>query len=583
MCEIWNLTLDYSNTIVTGTNTSITCTTVLLRTNLASQWSHVEGGSKFSTLPYQYSTQFSSTRTRHSTVHELYLPLYDLCTLSFKQKFSLIDSTVVGKMSCSSGTDFRCGYCPLDSEMTKRLTGSRQLPVSGRHQATTKIIVGFLSNLDLDIICQALLPYLTILTDLVNLSHSSKLFRDIIFSGRTSSIWSNNPVDICINYCKFGCGRTPISTHLAWSILRYTSVVSIRLHMPFNRLGLLLESVIGNQLQMLRRLHLRFRVDDDADITAKTLLLEREESLVPMRQLNMAELTIYGYPNSFVSTGCLELLLSIFGRNLETLQFMETSPIGVLKTLQSNICPVLSNLTIQGEQLLDDLMGLKSDTLKFLSLRDTSIKLSGRIGVHETLQFSHLTRLELIDKVDSSNRLWRTANDINEGMSVLPPSLKEIELRIDSRLANPAIIELSKRLCKLQTLSLQLPDKDENGPDDISFSAIAALKHGCPYLIVLEITDGLIGFDVDAFIALKDFTFLKRIKLLYDDSIVDLLPRLLEESADSIEDVQFYENAGDIFNEEDGSARWHAMEERLEKMSAVFTCVNIGLSDYWWP
>lgn len=446
------------------------------------------------------------------------------------------------------------------------------------------IIVGYLSNLDLDIICQALLPYLTILTDLVNLSHSSRLFRTIIFSGRTSSIWSNNQVDICIDSsCKFGCGRIPISTHLAWSILRYTSVVSVRLHMPFSELGLLLESVNENQLQMLRKLHLRFRVDDKADIAASALSLMRKESLVPLRQLKMTELTIYGYPNSFVSTGCLELLLLTFGRYLETLQFMETSPIGVLKVLQSNICPVLLNLTVQGEQLLDDLLGLKSDTLKFLSLRDTSIKLSGRLSVHDTLQFSHLIRLELIDKVDNSNRLWRTANDINEGMRILPTSLKEVELRIDSRLANPAIIELSRRLSKLQTLSLQLPDKDENGPDDISFSAIAALKHGCPSLITLEITDGLIGFDVDAFVALKDFTFLKRIKLLYDDSIVDALPRLLEECSDSIEDVQFFENAGDIFSEDDGPARWHAMEERLEKMSAVFTCVNIGLSDYWWP
>ena len=123
-------------------------------------------------------------------------------------------------MNISGGNDFRGEYCPLDSEeMTKKLSGSRRKLASGRPQATTKILVGYLSNLDLDIICQALLPYLTILTDLVNLSHSSKLFRDIIFSGRTSSIWSNNPVDICINHCKFGCGRTTISAHLAWSIL----------------------------------------------------------------------------------------------------------------------------------------------------------------------------------------------------------------------------------------------------------------------------------------------------------------------------------------------------------------------------
>ena len=131
---------------------------------------------------------------------------------------------------------------------------------------------------------------------------------------------------------------------------------------------------------------------------------------------------------------------------------------------------------------------------------------------------------------------------------------------------------------------LQLPDKDENGPDDINYSSVVALKQGCPSLIALEITDGLIGFDVDAFVALKDFRNLKRIKLLYDDNIVDALPRLLEESSSSpIEDIQFYENAGEIFGEDDGSVRWHAMQERLVAMSADFVFVNIGLSDCWWP
>ena len=73
------------------------------------------------------------------------------------------------------------------------------------------VIVGHLSNLDVDIICQAILPYLTVLTDIVRLSHSSKLFRNIIFSGRTSSIWSSNPIDICIDpLCKFEIGRAHV-------------------------------------------------------------------------------------------------------------------------------------------------------------------------------------------------------------------------------------------------------------------------------------------------------------------------------------------------------------------------------------
>jgi hypothetical protein len=446
-----------------------------------------------------------------------------------------------------------------------------------------EIITGHLSNLDANIVCEAILPYLERLTDLVNLSHTSKFFRSIIFSGRTSSIWSSSDLYICVDAtCRFGCGRVSIHPCLAWSILRFTSTVSVRLHLPFSKLGLLLEAILSNRLQVLRYVHLRFRIDEEAQVAASILSLDREMFSVPIRRMKVAHLTVYGYPNSFNSTGSLDLLLHIFGLHLETLQFMETSPICLLKTLQKNVCPSLSNLSIQGEQLLDDLLGLRSETLRSLTLHDTAIKLSGSAGLHSTLQFPNLMRLELVDRADSAMHLWKTEQDVRECMVSLPSSLKDLELRIDSRLANSAIIELSKRLSRLENLALQLPDKDENGPDDISYSAIAALKHGCPSIISLEITDGLIGFDVDAFVALKDFRQLRKIKLLYDDIIVDALPRLLEESlSDSIDEVEFFENAGEISLEDEGT-RWYAMEERLVKMSSVFTCVTISLSDCWW-
>lgn len=439
--------------------------------------------------------------------------------------------------------------------------------------------VGYLCNLDVDFICEAILPYLERLTDFVQLSHTSKLFRSVIFSGKTHTIWSSRPVDICVDsLCRFGCGRVPVTPNLAWSILRYTSVVCVRLHLPFNGLSALLESILGNQLEVLRRLHLRFRNSDEPSSS----LVQQRALVTPIRPINLTHLTIYGYPDTISSRNYLDHLLSMFGNNLESLQFMESSPAGVLKLLQSNVCPILSNLCIEGEQLFDDLWGFQSDSLKFLSLHDTGMKLCNNNSIHDTLQFPFLTRLEITDKGDNTSALWRTADDIRRGISTLPPSLKGVELRIDSRLANIAIVELSRRLCNLESLSLQLPDKDLDGPSNIRFSTIIALKNGCPLLFSLEITDGLIGFDVDAFLALKDFTCLRKIKLLYDDYIVEALPRLLEESYSySIEDVQFYENAGEIFNEEGGAARWHAMEESLVKISGVFPCVNIGLSDCW--
>lgn len=447
------------------------------------------------------------------------------------------------------------------------------------------LVTGYLSNLDTNIICEAILPYLERLTDLIFLSHTSRHFRSTIFSGRTLSTWSSAPVDICVDSsCKFGCGRFSVSSSLAWSILKCTSTVSVRLHMPFSKLGVLLEAILGNKLQALSRLHLRFRIDDDAAAVASTLNLESKTLSKSMRCVKLGHLIIYGYPDTFPTAGCLDLLMTIFGLHLETLKFMESSPRNLLKLLHKQICPSLLSLSIEGEQPLEDLLGLHCNTLKNLCLHNTAIKLSSGLQHQGPLQFSNLTSFELTDRADTGNLLWKTGQDVRDGMSVLPISLKDLTLRIDSRLANAAIIESSKRLLNLEMLMLQLPDKDENGPDDINYSSVVALKHGCPSLIALEITDGLIGFDVDAFVALKDFRNLRRIKLLYDDNIVDALPRLLEESSSSsIEDIQFYENAGEIFGEDDGSVRWHAMQERLVEMSADFVFVNIGLSDCWWP
>lgn len=441
----------------------------------------------------------------------------------------------------------------------------------------------FLSILDTNIMCEAIFPCLERLTDIVNLSHTSKHLRLSIFCGRTSTIWSSCPLDICIDpLCTFGCGRVSIKPSLAWLILRSTSIVTVRVHLPFSSLCFLLKAILENKLKTLRHVHLRFRIDDDSSSVASMLSLDREVSSIPIRRINVGHLTIYGYPSTYVPTGALDTLLQVFGMSLKTLQLMETSPVYLLSMLRMNVCPNLTNLTIQGQQLIEGLLDLQCDSLRSLSLLETGIRLGRGRGKLSIMQFPNLVKLELVDKMETTNQLWRTEQDIVDGISVLPTSLRELELRIDSRLANVAIIELGRRLQNLEDLRLQLPDRDELGPDDISFSAIAALKHGCPRLSLFETTDGLIGFDVDAFISMKDFRCLRKLKVLYDDNIVDALPKLLEESSSNLlDDIQFYENAGEIL-EDDGASRWNTMEERLLKISAIFTCVNISLSDCEW-
>jgi hypothetical protein len=54
--------------------------------------------------------------------------------------------------------------------------------------------------------------------------------------------------------------------------------------------------------------------------------------------------------------------------------------------------------------------------------------------------------------------------------------------------------------------------------------------------VSLEITDGLVGIETKAVLLLQKLPCLRKVKLLYDDNIVDVLPELLSRS-NQIEDI----------------------------------------------
>jgi hypothetical protein len=87
--------------------------------------------------------------------------------------------------------------------------------------------------------------------------------------------------------------------------------------------------------------------------------------------------------------------------------------------------------------------------------------------------------------------------------------------------------------------------------------------------------------DLPAFKALAEFDHLRRIKLMYDDVIVDALPHLLQQSR-MLEEVVFFDNAYEIEEEEGGREKWQAMGDKLARLSEQFPSVFITLADHWW-
>jgi hypothetical protein len=346
--------------------------------------------------------------------------------------------------------------------------------------------VGYFSLIAVDSMGSGIFPFLDTFDDLKNLSQSCRFFRKIIFSAEVSSFWDRVPVDICIDgLCEYDCGRRKIFPTLAWRILQLTPVECARIHMPFSNVEHLIKLIAENKSRSMKRLYLRFRNAEEviesshADSKSAAADIPIEYYGCSESSFCMKELTVYGWPAASV-TACRRLM-QLTGASLESLQFKETAPVGFL-AMASEYCPKLTQLYVQGPQHLEELLNYESDSLVELCLHDSGFKLS------TPLKMPHLQKFEMIGRLQPQ-MIWSTVEDVLNGIRALPQTIKDLLLRIESQLANVAIIEISRRLHSLEMLSLQLPD-GQALPADVTLSSIHALKEGCRDLVSLEITDG---------------------------------------------------------------------------------------------
>ena len=308
-------------------------------------------------------------------------------------------------------------------------------------------------------------------------------------------------------------------------------------------------------------MHIRLRVDNKNEL--KKFNIETSPSFC-FEQI--IELVVYNCEFEIFTI----YLLKHF-KNLKSLSFMESSPSKLLLFL-IEYCRKLEYLTLEGKQLSSEFLKTENNYLVDLRLINTGIKINFCL---------YFTKLRSFCLFDSNNEIFSSQNieDINNLILNIPETIQEIEICVNSKFVNLALDLIGTRLTLLESLHLHLIDEVDPAPD-ITAQALQALQRGCPKLVTVQFSDGLVGFTSNAFSVFGKFARLRKISSLYDDPAISCLENVLQES-NSIEEITFFECAEYIEND-GGSGRWSEMEDELRRVHEKYPGVSIILKDWWW-
>lgn len=337
---------------------------------------------------------------------------------------------------------------------------------------------------------------------------------------------------------------------------------------------------------------------------------------------HLESLTIFSWPSEIPSSK----LFQFIGNHLITLKLMESFPFDLFQSIK-DYCPILTTLVVEGTPPIsfEPFTEIDYPTLKTLCIYNTNFRLT------KPLKLSALQRFEYSNK---GEYMPNNFQEIQLTIANLPSlTLKELNITINSHFINELLQEIaSQHFMKLESLNVELIERDDDLSPNISYQTMLEFSKQCSLLQSLEISGGLVGFDPNAFLLLKNFKYLHKVMLLYEDAIIDVLPTFLNDHLEICE-IIFYSNAEDLddgdqqdqednnnnnnthhthhqnhhhlhhhfenessssssgnnnnhhhndVNNHHGLVKWQMMEERLEKISEMFPGVKITLQDSWW-
>mmetsp|Transcript_10980 Transcript_10980/g.17891 ORF Transcript_10980/g.17891 Transcript_10980/m.17891 type:complete len:528 (-) Transcript_10980:1191-2774(-) len=374
---------------------------------------------------------------------------------------------------------------------------------------------------------------------------------------------------------------------------------------------------------------------------------------------SVRQFTFFSWPSGSSKSPICRPILECVGKHLKVLKFAESSPSDVFSSV-SQFCPKLQHLTVEGPQYSHQLDSLRSSHLTYLCLRGTGIKIIQSLQLPNLQTFKYVNQrcsdrdrsppsttatlestIRAIPKklLELEIRVCSTlANRALVEIGQRLPRLRALRLLLGEDAKNPGnalhdstwngagsdgddnmmpvaqVVNNPYTSSVSDMLSAAGDDPDDTDeedellehvgaatvPCDIRSSTIEQFVKSCPELEVLEISESLVGFEAAAFRTLvSKLTHLKRIKMIYDDEIVDQLRDILPLSL-ALEEIVFFENSSELAQlvpghvggtGSTGSAavsdfhirRWQSMERRLQTLAEKFPSVHLVLKDAWWP
>jgi len=407
-----------------------------------------------------------------------------------------------------------------------------------------------------DILLHRIFPFLDRRSKF-SLGGTCKENRLMILSPQASKYWNNDgPFEFCIDsYCCPVCPlkRNGFKTSGALSILSNFPFQMVKMHGFVTNIPDFLTAL--SHKKTIVSLHLAITNKANSPPLCDLLPNDLTGDMFP----NLTELVLDSAHLQHVNPAGRHRLLCILGERLISLSFLALSPSHMF-TMVKELCPNLRTLRVDKACSLEDLALYRNNNLESLELCRADFLLT----VH--LQLPRLRRLRF-----TPARVYDTVQ-FTQMISVLNPNILELCLEVPSEMASSLLPHIATRLPQLRNLKLE--GSYMCGKLDVA--ELSSLCTGCPSLHTFEVFSArsvsTLGFQNNAFHVLGSFPSLRRVRVMYEETVVADLALTLSTSR-SLSEVVLWERM------RWSSRPWTMMRLRVSSIASAFPTTNVSLED----
>mmetsp|Transcript_33705 Transcript_33705/g.34333 ORF Transcript_33705/g.34333 Transcript_33705/m.34333 type:complete len:430 (-) Transcript_33705:292-1581(-) len=387
--------------------------------------------------------------------------------------------------------------------------------------------------------------------------NTSRHYRNLFLSSDATQYWNRSPFKFCIDsYC---CPVCPLksggSIPGALSILSNYPFENIIMHGFVTDISDCLIALSSKGT--VRSLHLTVTNKACSPPLCDSLPTTVTGDMLP----HLTELILDSAHLHHINPAGRYRLLSIIGTRLKTLSFVGGSCSRTFEMV-NELCPNLKTLRVDKASSIEDLAAYHSDSLENIELCRANFLLT------VSLQLPRLKKLKF-----TSNSLYERGQFVQmiTGLS-LNHYLVEIDLEVPSDIASSLLPSIASALPRLRYLKLE----GSYVCGGLERTGLTRLRENCLQLQSLELFSTrsvtTLGFQKDSFHLLGSFPALQKIRVKYEDTVIDELNTVLSGSK-TLQHVILWEN------KRWSAVPWAKMLKRIRKVSKGFPSIKISLED----